>query len=223
MLITHKYDYKAIARIQTNEGRKYVGDDKVPVPSVTTILDATADKTHLIAWRKRVGDEAANQISKESAGLGTIVHNRVEKYILGEEWDKFGSNQVQQIAQVIVHNIITQGLSKVSEVWGSEIGLLSPGLYAGTADGIGLYEGVPSVFDYKTAKKIKRKDWITDYFVQCSAYALAHNETYGTDIQQIVIMMGDREGDYKNFIVSGDEFLHYRDIWLQRLEQYYMS
>lgn len=221
MLITHKYDYKSISRIQTTEGRKYVGDDQQPVPSVTTILDATADKTHLIAWRNRVGEEAANQISRESAGLGTIVHNRIEKYILGEDWDTFGSNQVQQIARVIVHNIINQGLSRVTEVWGSEIGLLSPGLYAGTADGIGLYEGIPSVFDYKTAKKIKRKDWITDYFVQCSAYALAHNETFGTDIQQIVIMMGDREGDYKNFIVHGDEFNYYRDIWLQRLEQYY--
>lgn len=222
MLIFQRYDYQKLSRIQTNEGRKYIGDDQVPVPSVTTVLDATADKTHLIAWRKRVGDEAANQISKESAGLGTIVHNRVEKYILGEEWDNFGSNQVQQIAKVIVNNIITQGLSRVNEVWGSEVALLSPGLYAGTADGIGLFDGVPSIFDYKTAKKIKRKDWITDYFVQCSAYAIAHNEVYGTDIQQAVIMMGDREGDYKNFIVSGAEFIHYRDIWLQRLEQYYL-
>lgn len=221
MLIVPRYNYQQLSRIQTNEGRKYIGDDQVPVPSVTTVLDATADKTHLIAWRKRVGDEAANQISKESAGLGTIVHNRIEKYILGEAWDNFGTNQVQQIARVIVNNIITQGLNRVNEVWGSEVALLSPGLYAGTADGIGLFDGVPSIFDYKTAKKIKRKDWITDYFVQCSAYAIAHNEVYGTDIQQAVIMMGDREGDYKNFIVSGEEFLHYRDIWLHRLEQYH--
>lgn len=221
MLIKPKYHYQKLSRIQTLEGRKYVGDDQQPVPSVTTVLDATADKTHLIEWRKRIGDEAANQISRESAGLGTIVHNKVEKYILGEDWETFGTNQVQQIARVIVNNIITQGLSRVNEVWGSEVALLSPGLYAGTADGIGLFDDVPSIFDYKTAKKLKRKDWITDYFVQCSAYALAHNETFGTDIQQIVIMMGDREGAYKNFIVSGEEFTYYRNIWLQRLEQYY--
>lgn len=222
MIIVQKYNYQTLSRIQTNEGRKYVGDDNVPVPSVTTVLDATADKTHLIEWRKRVGDEAANQISRESAGLGTIVHNKIEKYILGQDWDHFGTNQVQQIAKVIVNNIITQGLSRVNEVWGSEVALLSPGLYAGTADGIGLFDGVPSIFDYKTAKKIKRKDWITDYFVQCSAYAIAHNEIFGTDIRQAVIMMGDREGDYKNFVVSGDEFDYYRDIWLKRLEQYYL-
>lgn len=221
MLIKQKYHYQRLSRIQTTEGRKYVGDDNTPVPSVTTVLDATADKTHLIEWRKRVGDEAANQISRESAGLGTIVHNKIEKYILGQDWDQFGTNQVQQIAKVIVNNIISQGLVHVNEIWGSEVPLLSPGLYAGTADGVGLYQDTPSIFDYKTAKKIKRKDWITDYFVQCSAYALAHNETFGTDIQQIVIMMGDREGGYKNFVVSGDEFTHYRDIWLQRLEQYY--
>lgn len=223
MLIQPRYDYTPLTRIQTPQGRKYLGLDGRPVPSVTTILDATSDKTHLIAWRNRIGEAQANQISKESAGLGTLVHTTVEKYILGENWDNFGSNHVQQMAKNIATNIINQGLSRVQEVWGSEVGLLAPGLYAGTADGIGIFDHEPSVFDFKTAKKIKKKEWIEGYLLQCSAYVLAHNETFGTDIKQIVIMMGDREGDYKNFVVKDQEFQHYSDLWLRRLEQYYNS
>lgn len=223
MLIKPRYNYTPLQRIQTPEGRKYLGSDNMPVPSVTTILDATSDKTHLIAWRNRVGEAQAAQISRESAGLGTLVHTTVERYILGENWDNFGNNHVQQLARSIATNIIDQGLSRVQEVWGSEVGLLAPGLYAGTADGIGVFDNEPGVFDFKTAKKIKKKEWIEGYFMQCAAYALAHNETYGTDIKQIVIMMGDREGDFRNFVVRGQEFDHYAELWLKRVEQYYNS
>ena len=80
-MLKEKIQYKKLERVTTAEGRKYVGDDNVPVPSVTTILDKTSDKTALIAWRKRVGDAEANRVSKESAGLGTKVHNAIEKYI----------------------------------------------------------------------------------------------------------------------------------------------
>jgi genome maintenance exonuclease 1 len=188
---------------------------------VTTILDATSDKTHLIAWRNRIGEAQANQISKESAGLGTLVHTTVEKYILGENWDNFGSNHVQQMAKNIATNIINQGLSRVQEVWGSEVGLLAPGLYAGTADGIGIFDHEPSIFDFKTAKKIKKKEWIEDYFIQGVFYAEAHNSMFNTDIQQVVIMMGDREGNYTNFIINGNEYEHYRIKAMTRLAKYY--
>ena len=87
MLLTEKIEYKKLERVTTAEGRKYVGDDNVPVPSVTTVLDKTSDKTALIAWRKRVGDAEANRVSKESAGLGTKVHNALEQYILGEDYE----------------------------------------------------------------------------------------------------------------------------------------
>ena len=75
MLLNQKIEYKQLERVTTKEGRRYIGDDNVPVPSVTTVLDKTSDKTALIAWRKRVGDAEANRVSKESAGLGTKVHN----------------------------------------------------------------------------------------------------------------------------------------------------
>ena len=93
MLIS-KYDYPELRRIQTKKGRQYVGEDNNPVPSVTTILGDTGDKTALIAWRKRVGEAEATRISTESAGLGTKVHNALEKYILQEDYEIKGNNHI---------------------------------------------------------------------------------------------------------------------------------
>ena len=74
-LLTEKYNYPNLRRVQTPKGRQFVGEDENAVPSVTTVLDKTSDKTALIAWRKRVGEAEATRISTESAGLGTKVHN----------------------------------------------------------------------------------------------------------------------------------------------------
>ena len=93
MLIS-KYDYPELRRIQTKKGRQYVGEDDNPVPSVTTILGDTGDKTALIAWRKRVGEAEATRISTESAGLGTKVHNALEKFILQEDYEIKGNNYI---------------------------------------------------------------------------------------------------------------------------------
>lgn len=220
-MLTKKYEYPELRRIQTPQGRKYTNNEGEPVPSVTTILSETGDKTALIAWRKRVGDEEANRISKESAGLGTKVHNSLEKYILNEEWDTFGTNHVSQLAKTMVTEMIDKGLSKVDELYGVEVGLIADGLYAGTADGIGMFNGVPSIIDFKTAKKMKKREWIEDYFLQGCAYALAHNEMFGSDIKQVAILMVDREGKYSDFIIEGDEFDRYCGLWTSRLTDYY--
>ena len=116
-MLKEKIQYKKLERVTTAEGRKYVGDDNIPVPSVTTILDKTSDKTALIAWRKRVGDAEANRVSKESAGLGTKVHNAIEKYILGEEVT-FGNNMVSVMAKEMSDLVINEGLKNVDEIWG---------------------------------------------------------------------------------------------------------
>ena len=140
MLLTEKIQYKKLERVTTAEGRKYVGDDNVPVPSVTTVLDKTSDKTALIAWRKRVGEAEANRVSKESAGLGTKVHDALEKHILGEEVT-FGNNMVSVMAKDMSELMINEGFANVDEVWGTEIGLIAPGLYAGTTDCVGMHNG----------------------------------------------------------------------------------
>ena len=221
MLLTKKIEYKKLERVTTAEGRKYIGDDNIPVPSVTTVLDKTSDKSALIAWRKRVGDQEANRVSKESAGLGTKVHNALEQYILGEDYEIKGNNFVSILARDMTNLMINEGFTGVDEVWGTEIGLIAPGLYAGTTDCVGMHGGEEAIIDFKTSKKIKPAKWVQDYFLQCCAYAMAHNEMYGTNIRKGVILMVSRDVELKEYVIEGEEFDKYCGLWTARLEEYY--
>jgi hypothetical protein len=214
-----KFKYEKLTRID-GPSRLYATPDGSKVPSVTTILSSTADKTFLIEWKKRVGEAEAQRISTESAGLGTLVHKHIENFIEGIERPP-GSTPIHQLARAMSDQVIEKGLPGVDEVWGMEASLYYPGLYAGTTDLCGVYKGKPSIMDHKTAKKMKKPEWMQDYFIQTTAYALAHNEVHGTDIQQGVLFMVDRENQYQTFIIEGAEFKHYSDLWLQRVEQYY--
>lgn len=214
-----KYQYKKLTRIN-GPSRLYSTPDGSKVPSVTTILSATADKTFLDAWKKRVGVAEAQRISTESAGLGTLVHKHVENFIEGIDRPP-GSTPIHTLARSMSDRIINEGLSRVNEIWGMEASLYYPGLYAGTTDLVGLFEGIPSIMDHKTSKKMKKPEWMEDYFIQTAAYAMAHNEVYGTDIKQGALFMADREGLYETFIIKGADFERYADKWLARVEQYY--
>jgi genome maintenance exonuclease 1 len=221
-MLIEKFEYPTLKRVTAKNGqRQYTGDDDQPVPSVTTVLSDTGDKTALINWRKRVGDEEANRISREAAGLGTKVHNALEKYVLQEEYDISGNNHISVMAKAMLDEMISKGLSQVNEIWGVEVALIAKGLYAGTSDAVGMFNGVESIIDFKTAKKIKKREWIEDYFMQGCAYALAHNEMFGTNIKQVAILMVDREGKYADFVIEGDEFEEYCNKWAMRLADYY--
>src|SRR5210317_1522034 len=104
-LILNKFDYKSISRKQVNGKRLYETPDGNAVASVTTILDATKDKTHLIQWRKRVGEAKAQEIVTEAAGVGTRMHKYLEDYIEFGEWPTPGSNpfakKAHRMAEVI--------------------------------------------------------------------------------------------------------------------------
>lgn len=222
-LLTNKYNYPQLKRLQTRQGRKYTSDgtEATAVPSVTTILDKTSDKTALIEWRKRKGDAEADRISRESAGLGTKVHNALEKYALGQEWDTFGNNVISKLARAMTHSMINTGFQKVDELWGVEVGVIAEGVYAGTADAIGIHQGRQAIIDFKTSKKLKKREWIEDYFLQGSAYILAHDEMFGTNIERIAILMVDREAKFAEYIVEGHELDHYKNMWAQRVLEYY--
>jgi genome maintenance exonuclease 1 len=128
-----------------------------------------------------------------------------------------GSFMAQTLAKVIIKN----GLSKVNEVWGTEVSLYSTELYAGTTDLTGLHEGIPSIMDFKNSLKDKKREWIEDYFMQLAAYALSHNEMYGTDISRGVVMIATRDAKYQEFIIEGDEFKHYETMWANKVCAYY--
>lgn len=215
MIINKKYDYKPLERVDSPTGRKYIVGQSRPLPSVTTILSKTKDMTFLNEWKARVGQQEATRIVTEASSIGNGMHNLLEKYILGQEM------KGQVMAVTLANLIIKKGLCKVNEVWGTEVGLYSNDLYAGTTDLVGVHEGIPSIMDFKNSLKTKKKEWIEDYFMQLAAYALAHNEMFGTDINRGVIMMATREGKYQEFIIEGDEFKHYETMWANKVCTYY--
>jgi genome maintenance exonuclease 1 len=173
------------------------------------------DLTHIKAWQERVGVQEAERIKVEAGGLGQSMHTNLENHILGLPMK--GNIMSQTLAKLI----IKKGLCKVSEVWGSEVMLYSPGLYAGTTDLVGVHDGTPAIMDYKNSLKDKKKEWIEDYFMQLGAYALSHNEMFGTDIQKGVVMIATREANYQEFIIEGVEFTHYQKMWADKVCAYY--
>ena len=217
-MLKNIYKYPELERVDLDSGRHYLDSTGTPVPSVTTILSNTSTKSDGIEkWRQRVGDIEADRVIKQSTDIGTAVHEAIEKYLNSETWDEFSDHGDQLMAKRMTGKFITDGLNGITEVWGLEVGLILDDLYAGTADCVGTYNGVPSLIDFKTAKKIKRRDWIEDYFLQGSAYANAHNVMFGTDIQQIVILMVDRDLIFQEFLVKPAEFKVLSGKWKRRL------
>jgi genome maintenance exonuclease 1 len=219
MLLNQKYQYKKLERVEVN-GKRLYDTPSGKLSSVTTILDSTKDKTFLIEWRKRVGDAEATRISTESAGLGTLMHTHLEKYVLGEDRPK-GNNTVQVMARTMADTMINEAFCDIDEVWGIEASLYYPGLYAGTTDMVGVHKGTPAIIDHKSTKSPKKREWIEDYFLQCCAYALAHNIVHETEIKKAVINIIDRNAKLQSFIIEGDEFDHYSQLWVQRVDQFY--
>lgn len=214
----NKYTYPLLKRVDLEIGRHYLDSNNNPVPSVTTVLSATSkSKDGIAQWRNRVGDAEADRIVKQSTDIGSSVHDSIEKYLNGDLWDIFENTENEFIAKKIAHKFINDGLKNITEIWGLEVGLVLDNLYAGTADCIGEYNSIPTLIDFKTSKKIKKRDWIEDYFLQGCAYANAHNVMFGSDIQQIVILMVDRDLVFQEFIVRPTEFKILTNKWKRRL------
>ena len=217
-LINNKYKYPELKRVENELGRFYIDSKGKEVPSVTNVLSSTSDQSGIDKWKQRVGLEEAERILQESTSIGSTVHNALENYLQNKKWEILDDGSyVSKTSILILDSFIKNHISEIDEVWGLEAGLILDGLYAGTADCIGIFNGQESLIDFKTAKKVKPKEWIEDYFLQCSAYANAHNVMYGTNINQIVILMVDRNQEFKKFIAKDREFDHYTKKWKQRL------
>jgi hypothetical protein len=159
--LVERHAYSTIERESVDGKRLYATPDGRRVPSVTTILSQTKDMTHLHAWRKRVGESEAQRIATESANIGTVMHKSLERHVLGQDRTP-GSNLIQQKAHEMANVIIEHGLKGVDEVWGSEINLYYPELYAGTTDLVGVYNGAPAILDFKQSRRLKKKNgWRT--------------------------------------------------------------
>tara|TARA_B110000008_G_scaffold159907_1_gene160644 strand:- start:417 stop:1106 length:690 start_codon:yes stop_codon:yes gene_type:complete len=222
-MIANLYQYPELTRVEKNDVRYYQDSLSNLVPSVTTILSATGDHSGIDAWKRRVGPKIAKAVVDEATTIGTAVHLAIENYLYGKEWEQFTDDKMGMLAHQIAKRFICDCLGDIDEVWGLESGLVLDGLYAGTADCIGIFRGKPTIIDFKTAKKIKRKDWIEDYFLQGAAYANAHNVMYKTNIESIAILMVDRDLLFKEFLVNSKEFNSYTEKWKKRLINYYKT
>lgn len=225
-MLKETYTYAPLERVNVSGSRHYQTPGGKPLPSVTTVLDALKDKTALHEWRRRVGDEEANRIMKLATGIGTQVHLHLEKFILEEDRPN-GTNLIHQMAKELSDIVIKEGLSNIDEVWGTEVPLYYPGLYAGTTDCVGVWKGKPAIIDFKTTRKPKKREWIDDYFLQGAAYGAAHNELYGTNIRTTVIMMigwdaeADNMGNYQEFVVEDEEHDKYALEWAGKVQSYF--
>ena len=216
-----KFDYPASIRSLVNDQRHYeIGQEKLP--SVTTILQATQSdekKAILSKWRQNVGENKAEEIKNEAANRGTIMHRILEGYLLGQNHADFSDlgQQAGSMANVILESGIR---GQLDEIWGSEITVYYPLLYAGSSDLAGIYNGRESIIDFKQSNKPKRKEWIEDYFLQLAAYAMAHNHVYGTNIQSGVVLMCTKDNYFQKFEARDKEFQKYTWKWLERVDKY---
>ena len=223
-MITNKYDYSPIKRKTVDGKRHYLTPDGSAVPSVTTILDKTKSEQKRQAlrnWKKRVGEQKAQQIVTEAAGRGTRMHKWLEDYVESGTMGKPGSNPFSQQSHKMASLILEHGLKDADEYWGTEVPLYYSGLYAGTTDLVGTHKGLPSIMDFKQTNKPKKTEWVEDYFLQLCAYAHAHNNMFETTINKGVILMCSKDYQYQEWILEGKAFDHYSNIWFDRVAEYY--
>ena len=221
-MITNKYQYPELQRIENSLGRFYLDSENNEVPSVTTVLDNMSDKkASLKEWRNRVGDIEADRVMNEATDIGSMVHLSLENHLNGIDKNVFTNDSLGNMAKRMSQKLIDDALQDISEVHGLEVHLVLNKLYAGTADCVGVIDGKDTIIDFKTSKRIKKKEWIEDYFLQGCAYANAHNIMFNTDISQVVILMIDRDLIFKKFLIKDYEFKHYTNIWKKKLLKFH--
>ena len=218
--ISNKYKYIQGKQITDHgTGTRVYDINNSRLPSVTTILGATKDQQFLKDWKAKVGEQRAEEIKNHSSRRGTAMHKFLESYIQRVGYDDLTG--IGQEAKPMAKKIIEVGLTPVEEVYGSEVTLHYPGLYAGSTDLVCLHNDMESIVDFKQANRPKREEWIDDYFLQIAAYAMAHDYVYGSNIRQGVIMVCTPDLYYQEFKVQDHELKQWKHKFLKRLDMYH--
>jgi genome maintenance exonuclease 1 len=215
------YEYPKSIRSLVKDERHYeIGSSKLP--SVTTILAATASdekRESLNKWKAKVGEAEAEKVKNVAATRGTAMHSYLEYHLNGQ--GLLDLSDEGRVARNMAQTIIDKGLGDLSEIWGNEVVLYYPDLYAGQTDLVGIYQGRDSIIDFKQSNKPKKDEWITDYYLQGAAYATSHDCIYDTNIEQIVVLMCTPDLFFQRFIINGQRFRNYKSEWLKRVDKYY--
>lgn len=199
--------YTDLEATTTSGGRRYLTPEGKSYPSVTTVLSILSEEA-IQKWRARVGEEEANKISYRAATRGTSVHAIVEKYIDNNPDFKQGYTPDIIASFLDVKPILDSRLELVyaqeSPLYSNYLGL------AGRVDCVGKFDGRNSIIDFKTSRKLKKKEWIENYFIQESAYAIMWEERTGMPITQLVTIIAvDNE--------QPQVFVEHRDNWAPKL------
>lgn len=204
--VNHGITLPKMTRKTTEKGRKYFTPEGNAYPSITTVLGVLS-KEGIIAWRKRVGEEEANKISRQAATRGTAVHKLAEDYLDNVE----GWNKNAMPANIASFNDLRKILDeRLDNVWFQEEFLYSDKLKtAGQVDCIAEFDGQLSIVDFKTSRKPKKAEWITSYFIQASFYAAAFLERTGIPIKQGVILITVDGSEPQVFKVNTYDYLEH--------------
>ena len=173
------------------EGQRHyvLPDGATKLKSVTTILGERLDKTGLLEWRKRVGEEEANRISTQAARRGTAIHNMAEKYLLNEDMDPILLKEMPINVETFcgIKYVLDD---HVDNIYGIELPLYSKTLgCAGRTDLVAEYDGVLSIIDFKTSRKPKKMEYIENYLLQATVYSMMFEWIYKISVPQIVIII----------------------------------
>jgi genome maintenance exonuclease 1 len=196
--------------------RYYTLPDGTVLPSVTTVIGAKK-KDSIQKWRQRVGEEEANRVSRKASNRGTKVHQVCEDYLNNEQ------NHVKDKMPDVVEMFysIKPLVDRINNIWYQEQSLFSKEIeMAGRCDVVAEFDGKLSIIDFKTSSRSKRKEDITDYFAQCTAYAMMIEEMVGTPVDQIVIIMAVDGSEpllfvekTHNYIDTLAEYIQYYTDW----------
>ena len=171
-----------LVQVNARGGRYYETPTGAKYPSVTSVT-RLHNQESIQAWKDKVGEEEANKISRRALARGNTIHSLAEKYLLNEG-DKSDDFTRSDFGQMIPY------LNKINNIHCLETQLYSDHLQtAGTVDCIGEYDGKLTVIDFKTSAKLKKREWVKDYFMQCSAYAVMYEERTGTPIERLLLII----------------------------------
>lgn len=204
--VEHDIVLPKLTRKTTEEGRRYFTPDGNAYPSITTVLGVLS-KDGILEWRKRVGEEEANRISRQAATLGTAVHKLAEDYLDNlPDWNK-GAMPANLASFNDLKTILDE---RLNNIYFQEEFLYSDRLKcAGQVDCIAEFDGQLSIVDFKTSRKPKKEEWITSYFIQASFYAAAFYERTGIPIKQGVILITVDGNEPQVFKVNTYDYLEH--------------
>ena len=195
------YDIPKLERDTQPDGTRYY---KTPsgksYPSVTTVT-GLLKKDGILEWRKRVGEDEANRVSRKAAARGTRIHTLCEHHLLNNE-------VTPNMFDYDMWSTLKPELKRINNIHALETALYSDHLQvAGTVDCIAEFDGVLSVIDFKTSARVKERQDIYDYFMQCSAYAVAFEERTKIPVPQLVIIMGVDESYPRIFVEKRNNWI----------------